>query len=135
MALVLARDGEVVWLNYLLETHTDRNLVLHLYDTDKTPAETDSAATFNAIEVSGGSYNEITLTRNSWTVNEGDADDNSYATYAQQEFAFTADVGLVYGYYVTEATSDTLLWPEKFDNPEDTYSGKSIFITPRLELN
>ena len=67
MALVVVNNGESIALQYLTnKAATPENLVLRLFTSNTTPAETDTAGTYT--EASGSGYAAITLTGASWTV-------------------------------------------------------------------
>lgn len=110
MALVIVDNGESVALQLITnKATTTRDLVLRLFTSNTTPAETDTAGTYT--EASGNGYAAITLTGASWTVS-GTAPTS--IGYAQQTFTFTGALGDVYGYYLTRATDDDLIAAERF---------------------
>ena len=133
MAFVLSVEGAVLFLNYLLETPTEYSLELRLYTNDVTPTRTSTQASFT--EASGSGYGGEALTQGGWTVTEGDADDNSYATYPEHDFIFTGDAGIMYGYYIVENNSPyKLLGGGRFQYSEPTFNGKTINVNARIEI-
>ena len=67
MALVVVNNGESIALQLITnKLVTPENLILKLYTSNTTPAETDTAATYT--EATGFGYGAITLTGASWTV-------------------------------------------------------------------
>lgn len=111
------------------------NLTLKLFANNITPADTDTAATYE--EVTGGGYAPITLTSGSWTVNA--ANDPSDAVYAQQTFTFTGPItntsGTVYGYYVVDADG-VGIYSERLANPfQPANNGDQLVITPKFQLS
>jgi len=133
-SLVLSREGAALWLALLVGTHTDRDWVLRLFQNDFTPSKTDDKDSFT--EASGGGYASLPLVQGSnWTITEGDVDDKSVALYLEQEFSFNADIGTIFGYYITENTTDVYIFGERLENPEETYDTKDIFVTPRLPMD
>lgn len=134
MPLVLVNHGEEDWLNMVVNKAAPQNLVLRLYQSNTTPAETDTAATYTEANFSG--YSGATLTGASWTVTPGAP---SEAAYAQQVFASDAAQAAqnIYGYFLTQATSGRLQWAERF--PSGPYpianNGDSIGVTPKITLD
>lgn len=127
MALVFPDVGENIVLEALVNKTAPQNLVLRLYTSNTTPGESDTAGTYT--EASGSGYNAITLTGASW----GSASGGSIS-YAQQTFTFTGALGNVYGYYMTQASSGTLVYAERFtDGPYNiANNGDQIKITPTI---
>jgi hypothetical protein len=85
MALVLPNGGEVLALSYMVNKATPENLVLCLYQSNTTPAESDVIGTYTEATFTG--YSNVTLTGASWTVVAGAP---STASYAQQTFTSSA---------------------------------------------
>jgi hypothetical protein len=127
MALVFPDVGENIVLEALVNKTAPQNLVLRLYTSDTTPGESDTAGTYT--EATGNGYSAITLTGASW----GAASGGSIA-YAQQTFTFSGALGNVYGYYMTQASSGTLVYAERFtDGPYNiANNGDQIKITPTI---
>jgi hypothetical protein len=134
MALLLPNNGEGDALAAIVGKAAAENLVLRLYTSDTTPAETDTTATYTEATFTG--YAAITLTASSWTVTEG-APGN--AAYPQQTFTSSADQApqSVYGYYFTRVTSGRLAWAERF--PSGPYvianNGDNVKVTPKFTLD
>lgn len=128
MALLVPNVGEREMLARILNG-TDKSKI-HLYQVDKTPAETDTAAGYT--EVNTGGYALITLS-STWTIGVADPTE---ASYVQVSFDFTS-AATVYGYYVTDNANSILLWAEKFsDGPYNIPSGGgSVKITPKIQLD
>lgn len=130
MALLVPNTGEVIALSLLVNKTTPENLVYRLYATNVTPSETDTAATFT--EAAGGGYAAITMTGASWTVTGGAP---SSAAYAQQTYTFTGALttnATIYGYFVTQATSGTLVLAEAFTSFTPATNGDNIKLTPQI---
>jgi hypothetical protein len=127
MALVFPDVGENIVLEALVNKTAPQNLVLRLYTSNTTPGESDTAGTYT--EATGNGYSSITLTGASW----GAASGGSIA-YAQQTFTFSGALGNVYGYYMTQASSGTLVYAERFtDGPYNiANNGDQIKITPTI---
>jgi hypothetical protein len=127
MALVFPDVGENIVLEALVNKTAPQNLVLRLYTSNTTPGESDTAGTYT--EATGNGYSSNTLTGASW----GAASGGSIA-YAQQTFTFSGALGNVYGYYMTQASSGTLVYAERFtDGPYNIVNnGDQIKITPTI---
>lgn len=133
MSLVLVNNGEVVALSYLLnKVTTPEDLVLKLFTNNVTPGETDTAATYT--EASGNGYAAKTLTGANWTITPGAP---TSASFAQQTFTFTGNLGNVYGYYIVRSSTQDLIWAEKFtDGPYNIVNnGDQIKITPTITID
>jgi len=134
MALVLTNNGEGDILAAAVAKAAAENLVLRLYISDTTPAETDTAATYTEATFTG--YAAITLTPANWVITEGAPGD---ATYPQQTFTSSANQTpqTVYGYYLTRVTSGRIAWAERF--PSGPYvianNGDNIKFTPKFTLD
>ena len=139
MALLVPNIGELESLRYLVaqNNHTasladqsPRNLVLKLFTSNTTPAETDvpSATAYyepygigntnaygyapttgypygvnNRTDQSYTSQTGILLNGSRWRINQ--VGSGTTATYPEQTFTFTGDAGDIYGYYVTRANN------------------------------
>lgn len=139
MALLVPNIGELESLRYLvaqnnhtasLSDQSPRNLVLKLFTSNTTPAETDVPAVTRYFEPYGiGNTNAygyapttgypqcvnnrsdqtytsqtgILLNGSRWTIAQ--VGSGTTATYPEQTFTFTGDAGDVYGYYVTRANN------------------------------
>ena len=131
MALVVPNNGEGDFLTYGLNKSAAENAILRLYQSNTTPAETDTAVTYTEATWTG--YSAITLTGASWSVAEGAP---SEASYAQQ--TFTSSAGSQnqnnYGYYTTRATSGRIAWAERFPSGPYTIidNGDNIKVTPKI---
>ena len=126
MALVVVNNGESIALQLLTnKLATPENLILRLFTSNTTPAETDTAATYT--EATGNGYAAITLTGASWTVSG-----TTQIAYAEQTFTFTGALGNVYGYYMTRATSAYLIYAERFTGAPFNIAnnGDQIKVTP-----
>ena len=131
MTLLVPNVGEGRMLKAILNHTAPENLVLKLYTSNTTPAETDTDSTYT--EATGNGYSNVSLTGSSWSITEGAP---SFGQYAQQTFTFTGALGNVYGLYLTQTTSGILMWAERFsDGPYNiANNGDQIKITPYIEL-
>ena len=132
MALLVPNGGESIALQYLVgKNTTPRNLILRLFKSNTTPAETDTIGTYTEADFTG--YSNVTLTGASWTVT-GTAPTS--IGYAEQTFTSTAgsQSQSVYGYYLTRVTDADLVYAERFsDGPYVIVNnGDAIKITPAI---
>jgi hypothetical protein len=131
MAILVPNVGEEVILKNFLNITPSQDLLVKLYASDSTPADTDTALTYT--EVSGGGYSDIQLNPASWVVTPSTP---SEADYPELAFTFTGAVGNVYGYYVVQAVSGILMWSERFTGGPYNIanSGDEIRITMNVTL-
>jgi|WetSurSiteA1Bulk_404760.scaffolds.fasta_scaffold94437_1 hypothetical protein len=133
MTLRIPNVGEGNMLEMIVNKTAPENLILKLFTSNTTPADTDTASTYTEASFTG--YTAKTLAGSSWTVTPGSP---SEAAYAQQTFTSTAgsQSASVYGYYVIQTTSTELMWSERFtDGPYVIVNnGDEIRITPKLTL-
>ena len=133
MTLRVPNVGEVNMLEHIVNKTSPENLILNLFKSNTTPADTDTAATYTEADFTG--YTAKTMTGTSWTVTSGDPTE---AAYAQQTFASTAGSQnqSVYGYYVVQVSSTELMWAERFTDGPYTIvnNGDEIRITPKITL-
>ena len=137
MAIMVQDSGAASILNaYFNNTWAagGKNIVMHLFTNNVTPADTDTAGTYT--EASGGGYSAITLNNGSWTVSSVGSIEQ--AAYAAQTFTFTGALtgsATVYGYYVVDA-SGTLLFSELLAAPfKPANNGDNIQITPTFQAS
>lgn len=129
MALMFPNTGENLVLEMIVNKTAPQNLVLKLFSSNTTPSETDTAGTYTEATFSG--YAAITLTGASW----GAAASGSIA-YAQQTFTHNGGgtSNSIYGYFVVQATSGTLLYAERDASAPFTLAnnGDNVKITPTI---
>jgi hypothetical protein len=134
MTLLVPNIGEEDMLKAILNHTAATNPILKLYQSNTTPAETDTAATYTEATFTG--YSSATLTGSSWTVTPGAPTEGSYA---QQTFTSSAGSQnqAIYGYFVTRTTSGNLAWAERFTDGPYTIvnNGDAIKITPKITLD
>jgi hypothetical protein len=134
VTLLVPNHGEGDMLKYLLNFSAAENVILRLYQSNTTPAETDTAATYTEATWTG--YSAATLTGASWVVTEGAPSDGAYA---QQTFTSTAGSQSQnnYGYFMTRASSGRIAWAERFsDGPYQVVNnGDQIKVTPKITLD
>jgi hypothetical protein len=132
MALLVQNNGEGDALQYFTNKAAPENLVLRLYTSNTTPAETDTAASYTEAAWTG--YAAITLTGASWGAPSEGAP--SSIAYAQQTFTSSAGQGPInnYGYFMTRFTSGRVALAERFSDGPYAISnnGDQIKITPTI---
>lgn len=129
MAISVPDVGENLVLEMIVNKTAAQNLVLKLYTSNTTPAESDTAATY-AAEATFTGYSAATLTGASW----GAASGGSIA-YAQQTFTCSgAGSENIYGYFVIQTTSGTLLYSERGSGVPFTITtvGDNVKVTPTI---
>lgn len=128
MAIVVPNGGENIALEYIVNKDAPENLVLRLFVSNTTPAETDTAGTYTECTETG--YSAATLTGASWTTGTGDV------SYAQQTFTFTGTPPAgqtIYGYYYTRVTSADLFCAERAATSFTVANnGDQVLITPAI---
>lgn len=133
MALLFPNTGENIALEALVNKTAPQNLVLKLFSSNTTPAEGDTAVTYTEATFAG--YAAATLTGASWNA----ASAGSIAYSAQQTFtrSTTGTTENIYGYYVVQVTSGTLVYAERDVSAPFavTNNGDTIKITPTISAD
>lgn len=132
MALNFPDTGENLVLEMIVNKTAPQNLVLKLFKSNTTPSDTDTAGTYT--EATFGGYAAITLTGASWNAASG----GSIAYSAQQTFTCNATAtDDIYGYYVVQAVSGTLVYSERDGSAPFAIrnSGDAVKITPTISAN
>lgn len=132
MALNFPDSGENLVLEMIVNKTAPQNLVLRLYKNNITPSDTDTAGTYTEATFPG--YSAITLTGASWNA----AASGSISYGAQQTFTCSGtSTDDIYGYYVTQAVSGTLLYSERDSAAPFAVrnSGDNLKITPTIGAN
>lgn len=120
MAGLVPNAGEAIALDRFLKTSDE---TLKLYVNDYTPVEGSVAGDFTEMSTQG--YAAKTLTAASW----------SSGAYAQQTWTFDGTGGstVVYGYFVIDAGSGTIMFAERFGTPPTIVNnGDQIKVTPTV---
>ena len=109
MSLLVPNVGNALALGLICNKTTQGNLKLHLFKSNTTPSATDTVSTYTESTAAG--YAAVSLTGSNWTIST--TSNVTTATYPAQTFTYTAAEN-VYGYYVTDAGSTTVLFAEAF---------------------
>ena len=129
MPLNVPDVGENKILEMMVNKTAPENLVLRLFQSNTTPSDTDTAATYTESNFTG--YASITLTGATWSA----ASAGSIAYSAQQTFTCSGAASQsVYGYYITQLTSTVLIWSERDALAPFAIanSGDAVKITPTI---
>lgn len=132
MALNVPDVGENLILEMITNKTAAQNLVVKLFQNNITPSDTDTAATYTEATFTG--YAAITLTGASW----GAASGGTITYGSQQTFTSSGTVNnSIYGYYIVQLSSGTLVWSERDGSGPFTISqvGDAIKITPTISAN
>ena len=124
--------GENLALEMIVNRTAPQNLSLRLFINNITPSDTDTAGTYTVATFPG--YANITLTGASWNAASG----GSIAYSAQQTFTCTGtSTNDVYGYYVVQVSSGTLLYSERDTNAPFAIrnNGDEVRLTPTITAN
>lgn len=149
MALLSPHEGEIQLLTDLLGGGTLEAWQLALYNSNITPSETDTAATYTAHETAFTTYARKTLTRSiagtTWQTVVAQAPSGSppwssrsmvahsqYGT-APQSWTCGATGDTIFGYFILGATSGKLICAELFATPRTLANGDTLSITPTME--
>lgn len=131
MALLVPDVGEAAMLDELLKNTTPEAQKLKLYESNTTPAEGDTLASYTQATISG--YSAVTFTRGTWGA-ASTAAGTTTSTYPEQTFTFTGS-GTVYGYTIEKVTATTLLWSELiFSGGQAFISGDVLKLTVKLQM-
>lgn len=133
MALILPTVGENLGLAFLLGLSAPGNQTLKLYIGDTPILDATVASDFTEMSTMG--YAAKTLTKASWVVAQSSG--VAQGSYAEQTWTFTGGTLVsVYGYFVVDSTTGTLLWAERFTTSKDIVNnGDIIKITPKITLS
>lgn len=131
MSFTTVDTGEVLLLKYMLNAATPDNCKLHLYTNDQEPATNDTLG--NYTECSAAGYTAMVLTGSQFTISTSSG--TSSAIYARRTFSLSTSVN-VYGYYITNNASTTLIWADRVDGApfQIPIGGGTIGLDPDIRL-
>jgi hypothetical protein len=132
MAIVFSNAGEVAALKNIVNYTAPETLVLRLFTNNRIPAKTDETADYT--QLTGYGYSQVTLTPGNFVFTPGDP---STAAYPQITFTFSGAAGFIYGYFVVTASTNQLVFANRFTNSpiQIANAGDEIRITVTLTLN
>jgi hypothetical protein len=137
MALILTTKGaEMILGAYFNNTWPDsgNDLTLRLFTNNIIPSPDDTSASY--VEVTGGNYTAITLTRGSWTINP--ALDPREADYTMRTFTFNGALTgnpSIYGYYITDADDNLIIAERATALFTPSNDGDSYEVTPKIQMS
>lgn len=129
MSIQISNDGAERLLKYMVGINaTTETLFLRLYSNNVTP--TSLTTLTDLVQVTGGGYQQKTLTVSDWNV------DGNVATSDPQLFTFNANIGNIYGYYLVGQTSGELIASERFvSGPFNVANqGDTITVTATISV-
>lgn len=136
MPLVTPNEGELELLDKMLKDAltTDENYILKLYKTDYTPINATSQGLMTEADFTN--YAARTLTRANWAAAAvvSNKAESSYGT-TPRSWTCGSTGNTIFGYWVLAATSNKVLWAEKFATARVLASGDVLNLTPKFTLN
>ena len=111
MAVLVPDTALQCMLEMVLNKRRPENLLLRLYTNNKVPTRADTTEQY--IEATFQGYSSVVLVGAQWAVVPGRP---TAAASVEQKFLSTAGqpAQSCYGYYVTQISSGTLMWAERF---------------------
>ena len=133
MSLTVPNTSEIVMLQYILGLTSPGDKILHLYKLD--PSISDSTGIGALTESTEAGYAPISLYSISWTISQ-DLAGITTALYSEMPFNFVSGA-TVYGYYITSAVGNNLLWVERFAGApyQLPITGGQIAVQPKVTLD
>lgn len=143
---IVTQEGGTQLETDLLTGGTLENWSLRLYQTNITPAITDTLATFTAagVEATFTGYSAKTLTRSiaagTWgavasaggtSINAGG---NAKSTYGTQQSWSATSAQTIYGHFFSGVTSGKSILAQLWSSPVSLVNPSTLNITPVLEL-
>lgn len=131
-AILVPDIGERNLLDKMLgRANATEDMLLALYRTSVTPAESDTLATFT--EANFTNYVQKTLTDTSWNAASTSSGTTS-ATYAQQSWTCGATGNTIYGALYIDTDTTTLIASDAFATARVLADTDVLNFTPRWEL-
>jgi hypothetical protein len=136
MAVVVPSEGELELLDKMIRDalSVNEDYILKLYQNNYTPADTATVSSFT--EANFTNYAAKTLTRASWNAATlvGGKAQTSYGSSPQNWTCGTTG-NTIYGYWMQGASSNKVLWVERFAVARTLAEGDVLNITPSFSLN
>lgn len=135
MALIITNNGENELLDKMLKDalSSDEDYTLKLFKTDVTPSATSVEGDFTEADFTN--YTSKTLTRSGWGAASTVGGKASSTYGSTQSWTCGASGNTIYGYLVVGATSNVLLWAEKFSSSVSMSSGSVLDLTVVFTFN
>lgn len=136
MSLVVPNAGELELLDMMLKDalSTNEDQILHLYKNDYTPIATTTSTDFTEADFTN--YTNKTLARATWNA-AVTVSGKAESSYGSSPISFTCGTtgNTIYGYWVQGATSNAVLFAERFGTSRTLSSGDILNITPKFTLS
>ena len=134
MALVVPNLGELLLLNRMLKlTSISASYILKLYKSNTTPDQNSGSNSFTEADFTN--YTASTLTRANWNDSVTNGSSAAEASYnATLTWTCGASGNTIYGYWVEDSATSTVLWAERFSSSRVLASGDVLNITPKFTL-
>lgn len=136
MALLVPNVGEqkIAQLITNSAATTGENLMIRLFKSNTTPTSTMTLTDYTEATFTG--YAAVAATSASWTITPG-APTSAAQTAASTFTCSAATSESIYGYYISQENSSTLMWSERFsDGPYVlTNNGDKIILTAQLTVS
>jgi hypothetical protein len=134
MPIKVSNSAELVLLAAIRSYLNSQPDVLHLYQNDLTPGDSDEVGDYTECDFDG--YLSINL--GAWSV-PTTVSGKAYIAEATKVFVCTGNTtpNDVYGYYVTNYAGTELLWAQRFTSPPIpiTEADDAISVTPTFTLS
>lgn len=136
MSLVVPNAGELALLDLMLKTtlSTNEDQIFHLYKNDYTPTSATTSTDFTEADFTN--YTNVTLSRSVWNT-AVTVSGKAESSYGSSPLSFTCGTtgNTIYGYWVQGATSNTVLFAEKFGSSRVLANGDILNISPKFTLS
>ena len=136
MALLVPNVGEerIAKLFTNSVATTGENLKIRLFKSNTTPTSTMTLTDYTEATFTG--YASVAATSASWTITPG-APTSATQTAATTFTCSAATSEAIYGYYLSQENSSTLMWSERFsDGPYTlTNNGDKIILTAAITVS
>ena len=137
MALVLMNEGGLELLDKTLKDalSVDESYLLKLFNVSTlTPNATMTSSDFAAKTATFTNYSAATLSRGGWSAASSSSNTAVSVYSAAISWTCGATGDTVYGYLIEGATSNKVLWAEKFSVARALGSADVLNITPKFTM-
>lgn len=134
MSLTIPNSAEIIMLQYIMGLTSPGDKILRLYKND--PTISDATTIGSLTEATEAGYTPASLYSISWTISQ-DMAGVTTALYSELPFNFSTGA-TIYGYYITSAVGNNLLWVERFPGAPyqlPTTGGGQIAVQARTTLD
>jgi hypothetical protein len=116
MSLIMCQDGDTLLVNELIGAVLTSNYIMHLFQNNVTPAQTDTLKAYTEADFGGYVAGQTMHTWGAATIV------SSHAVSSAAQLTWTRDTSAktnpavnnnIYGYYVTESTNALLVFAER----------------------